>query len=655
MAFAGSFALAARALWAADGAAAAEVEIEIVGSRPIEAPPKERFVAGSVIERERLQQPGTDTAQALRESPGVQITQMGGLGSPATASIRGATAAQTPVYLAGIRINDEVGGAANLADVPVFLLDRIEIYRSHAPGSAAQFGIGGALFAEPRRPDGNQLSAGATVGSYGVRSAQAWASFGAEGRGVLAGFDVTAADNDYPFLDTRGTLYRADDDAEARLPNADAQISNVWILARHDIGRAWLSLVFNQADREQGAPKLAVVPSRHARLRNSRKLVAIKAEVPVDAWEGGLQALTSVIASENRIDDPAGELSSQSPRTRTPGQRLEQSLTAHQTTANGGRFEQRLGFALDRLQRYEQQTLVERQRVAAERVDQSLTLSASLPVLGRFRLQSAVQGQCFGASGTRLEACSSFEPSGRLGASYQQPSYELYTNAGRYVRLATLTELYGASLLVRGNERLLPERGSALEFGGRCQYEVAGTRRLWADVSLFARWSEQLISYLRTAQGYMVPQNTGRGRFLGAELAAGAAPVAQLELSGNVSLLDPRDTSEARRLQNDVLPFRSQLSAALLATLHADLPSEALGRGALTARYVYQSSSFSDPAGLGVIPEQGSLDIEASSKLFADALSVRLRVSNLLDAERFDIVGFPLPGRSFFASIEASQ
>lgn len=42
------------------------LEVEIVGTRPIAAPPKERFVAGSVIPPERLEQPNTDATQQLK-------------------------------------------------------------------------------------------------------------------------------------------------------------------------------------------------------------------------------------------------------------------------------------------------------------------------------------------------------------------------------------------------------------------------------------------------------------------------------------------------------------------------------------------------------------------------------------------------------------
>ena len=62
------------------------------------------------------------------------------------------TAAETPVYLAGVRINDDVAGAADLSTLPLWLIDRVEIYRGNAPLEADRFGIGGAIFFEPLRP-----------------------------------------------------------------------------------------------------------------------------------------------------------------------------------------------------------------------------------------------------------------------------------------------------------------------------------------------------------------------------------------------------------------------------------------------------------------------------------------------------------------------
>ena len=162
--------------------ASATPPAEPSGTRPLEVvvrgekappPPKEPSMAGSVIREDRLRAPGLSAGDVLRTQPGVAVANTGGYGALSTASIRGATAAQTPVYLGGVRLNDDVGGTADLSLVPLWMLDRVEIYRSGAPLEADQLGIGGAIFFEPRFPRKPEAAVGATAGSFGERAISA--------------------------------------------------------------------------------------------------------------------------------------------------------------------------------------------------------------------------------------------------------------------------------------------------------------------------------------------------------------------------------------------------------------------------------------------------------------------------------------------------
>src|SRR4051794_25413062 len=88
--------------------AQAPPEVEVRGAPPSRAmAPLDKGVAGSTVRRRELERSGLTAPQALRTEVGVSITETGGLGAAATASIRGATAAETPVYLGGVRINDD--------------------------------------------------------------------------------------------------------------------------------------------------------------------------------------------------------------------------------------------------------------------------------------------------------------------------------------------------------------------------------------------------------------------------------------------------------------------------------------------------------------------------------------------------------------------
>lgn len=631
------------------------VEVDVLGERPHPGQgPRLRGVAAAVLTGERLAQPGATTAHALREVPGLQITEVGGLGAPATASVRGATAAQTPIYLGGVRINDEVGGSVNLADVPLFLIERAEIYRSHAPLAADRFGIGGAIFFDPRRATEDELTAGAELGSFGSRAGWLYGAAAHGRRGLLAGFKLAAADNDYTYFDDRGTLLSQGDDSVRRLGNADARIGSAFVHATEPIGSAELTVLYHHNSREQGAPKLALVPSREARVEQRRDLVAVRADVPMKAWDGALQFGTQAVSAETEVSDPVSELGLLTPHTRTPGERIEEHAEASQRIGSLLRLRQRLSVAVDRLQRWERRNGVEQQALSARRLTSRLASAAELSIANGLYVDGTAALTCMSTSLDALTLCGELLPVGRIGGGYRNSGFEVYGSVGRYFRNATLGELYGASLLVRGNPLLVSEVGTTVEVGVRLQ-SLARDRapQLWLDASAFARYSDDLITYVRTAQGYLLPLNRESSLSKGGELVVGVRPLPWIEATTQATFLDARDTS-TDRLSNTVLPFASRLLMASLLTLRLPLDHSIADEGGITGKWLYQSNRYADRAGLMVIPEQTSTDLELWIRAFARRIVTRARVANLFDARRFDVVGFPLPGRSAFLSLEAT-
>jgi iron complex outermembrane receptor protein len=168
----------------------------------------------------------------------------------------------------------------------------------------------------------------------------------------------------------------------------------------------------------------------------------------------------------------------------------------------------------------------------------------------------------------------------------------------------------------------------------------------------FVREAQDLVAYQRSAMGYVRPFNVGSARVAGLEaLAAYSIPQhALFELSA--TLLDPRNTSATRPV-NDVLPYQPRLTLSPRVEVQARLPVQPLDGGKLAVAYFYESSRFADPAGLVLIPDQGSLDVEIEVTAWRGLLAVRGRIANLLDQTRFDLVGYPLPGRAAYAAMEA--
>jgi iron complex outermembrane receptor protein len=635
--------------WQREVLAEEPVTITVQGdARPPGEIAAEPFVSTSRVQRERLTAPALKVSDVLRSEAGVQISESGGLGAPATAAIRGATAAQTPVYLGMVRLNDLVGGVADLSTLPLWLVDHVDVYRGNAPFEADELGIGGAIVLEPRRPRRSEAAAGATVGSFGTRGGFGYGALADGDDGVLAGLSAERAENDYEFDDDRGTLFQGSDDLRRRRKNADSRLLDGWLLARLRAGpRARLELLFNSVTREQGAPKLALVPSEQARSTLRRTLGALTARLGLsEAGDSVLTLRTSALDARSELTDPARELGTLSERTRVDGRRVEQQILWQ--LALSPRFRLGLGATAS------SETLT--------RLDDDAQSSAranSLLGVARLEWRAESGASVFGllAAPCRTTApgaggCRELSPTGRIGVGLSRRGYTAYLTVSRYQRQPALGELYGAGVLVRGNALLRPELGVGADLGGRAQGRF-GPLRAHAASSLFARQAGDLVAYARTAQGYVVPLNVSRARVIGAELSAGATALEHVSVDCNVTLLDSRDTTEGRRLRNEYLPFTSRLVVAprLLVTT-GELAGRQLSGAELGLTANYLSNRFADAAGLIVIPEQLTLDVSGAALWWSGMLVTRARLANLLGTERFDVVGYPLPGRSLYISAE---
>jgi iron complex outermembrane receptor protein len=644
----------------------APIEVEARGDRDALPPPKDRSVAGSVIPAERLKAPGLRTSDVLRMQPGVAVTETGGYGELSTASIRGATAAQTPVYLAGVRLNDDVGGTTDLSTVPLWLLDRVEIYRSNAPIEADQLGIGGAIFFEPRIPRGLDAGAGVQAGSFGNRAVWGFGGTGNRQSAFLVGVRLVRADNDYSYVNDRGTRFDSSDDTTIVRTNADARTLDAWGIGRVGLGRGHADIVVNDTEREQGIPGLGLFPATRARGALSRRIGAVRTEVPCDS-KGActFAASTAVLASTTEYDDPLRELSLGATHSELAGLRAAQSVRMKLRPVAALEVSPALNASVESLG----VDLAGAPSLRARRISSRGAVSAHWAVSDVVGIHSTASAECNGTSAggrtpwsfpddpaepSALDPCARLDPSGRVGVTLGPPAFTVLTNFGRYVRVPTLAETYGISGAVRGNSTLLPETGLTADLGVRARRAPDGTvlSRAYIDLFGFVRAAEDLVAYQRSSLGYVRPFNLGSARVLGAELLAGLHPLPFVLIEVAATALDPRDTSNDR-LPNDVLPYHSKLTLVPRVEVEARPGGTVVKRVKTSASYFYQSNRTADRAGLVIIPAQGSLDLDLEVAMFEEHLSARLRVANVLDQPRTDLVGYPLPSRAAYAALEA--
>lgn len=639
------------------------MEVVVQGNVPeLRRLSRDASLPGSVITRERMTAPALQTQELLRTQPGVLVTETGGMAAPATATIRGATAADTPVYLGGVRLNDEVGGTADLSMVPPWLVQRAEIYRGHAPLEADRLGTSGAIFFDPKTPSRTQAGVGSSVGSWGTNHAWAYAGSSARGFGYLLGISGLHATNRYPYENDRGPWLSDPSSRTGTRENADVTRIDAWLLARYEFGGgAHADIVANVADREQGVPRFAVLPSKQARQRTSRQLTALDVRLPIHGSNRSLlHAQTSVLLGQEHYLDPLDELNLHAPALEVTGIRVEETIDVTFNVWRNLRAKPMLTLSHDVLARSPAPASEARTRRDSMRAAMQL----EAPLADTFILRALASEECHVTQESN-QLCNEAYTTGRVGAELVTGAWHWYANLGRYVRVPTLGELHGISGTVHGNRELAAETGDSLDVGTRAELALGPIlQRLYLDGFAFARAAERLIAYTRTAQGFIRPYNVGRARVLGAELMVGSRLWSWLHLETAITLLDPRDRTLTRTTTNDLLPYRSRwiVSPRIRAEWQRSNASSspdgrspnAISSAGVEASGVYQSNRYADRAGLALIDAQTSIDVHAYFGCFDELLHLRFRVTDLLNQKRTDIVGFPLPGRSFYLGMDAT-
>jgi len=495
-------------------------------------------------------------------------------------------------------------------------------------------------------PRGTHAGGGYELGSFGHQSA--WVG-GATGRGpTSAMFSVRygVSDNDYDFVDDRGTRFDETDDIERSRPNADSTRIDSWAIARiaHDGGGS-STVVLSALDREQGVTGLAVRPSERSRARSRRLLAAVRSRVPCSSG-CELQVQTSVMRTSLTIKDPLGELGGIAALQNTEGVRLAEEVRARVELAPAVVVGASVAQSFDRLAIDRTASRGLRARRSDSRLAAELTVTP-LPMLKLYGLGTltidAIRGPGEDAEGAH--------PAGRVGARLTPASWlAVFGNATRSVRLPTLGEQFGAGPAVSGNPALEPERGLGADVGVRAAADASSVQ---AEVEVvgFARWARDVIAFRRSSVGTIQPFNVDQARFLGVEVTGLLDVLDHLRGELALTLSDPRRTTEGPQPDNDLLPYQARLLAVPSLELYAQpaLPTLKLDRASLRAVLFHRASRVADSAGLIQLPARTTLDLELALRFFERRLTVHGRLANLFDDRSTDVIGLPLPGRAVYA------
>lgn len=625
-------------------------EVTITGDRAFTptASSRDDTVASSVVRRDRLAAPGVEAADVLRDLPGVQVRQAGGLAAYSTLGLRGANANQTAAVIAGARLDDELTGVTDLSLFPLWFTNRIEVFRGASPFGFDRVLPGGVLLVEPRRDTQSQGLVRLEAGSFGERAAQVIASSGDESFSVTAGLRAAASDNDYPFSSNQGKS--TSPSQTDRVSNADFSSRDVWLTASRCTPRYSLEAVANRFEREQGVVKTGLVPSEQARAATARDLWATRVIVSLDhAHE--LEARFNVLASSILVRDPLPELALQAQRVGVDTVRSESGLALQSKPNADGRWRLSLAAEEARLTRVDAPDAAHfaPPDVVATREAVRGAAAAEAHLVGPLGIHAQAMGEVNSERGnTSSQRHNLTEETGRAGLHWRQTSWQSWFNVTRAARPPALGERYGLSVSVFGNPRLRPERSLGAELGAR--FAPHGySSPVWFEAVSFARYTTDAIVIVSTSQGHATPVNLDTTRVLGLEFAGGARVFNPFEFEANLTLLDPRQTSRLFGGQPQLIPFQSQATANTVLRMRQSMEHENLHTLIVEARFIWESQRA---MGVAYLPAQSSLDLDFALLALLRYTDFRVRVANLFGVPRYDLVGYPLPGRSVHSSLE---
>lgn len=663
-----------------------EEVVEVVAPAPPGPEPDERDPrAGSafvtVLEPGPRGGAGRDLATLLGQAAGVRTSSLGGLDTFSTVSLRGSSGSQVLVLLDGVPLTSPATGSADLASLPLEGLERIEVYRGQVPALLGGQAIGGAVNLVSRTPDrpGTIRSARLGYGSFGTWDAALGQAGGTMRLRYRLALSLRRTAGDFPFHDDNGTPLDAGDDGEVRRVNND--VARLGLLGRiaWRMGNWRLAAFADGGRREAGVPGPGSNQAEHVRLDGTHGLLDLVAsrQGPVE-----LQARSYLIVQRNRFSDPDGEL-----------QRLGSGPSASDSRswALGGRLGAGFDLSVVRLElggdvRQEQLDSTsaggpaaaavlgdgERSRLtAALGLEPTLRLFGGVfqvgPALRIEHLRSRLSG---GADGSAVDQ-TLLSP--RAGLQWKAGPWTLKANAGIYHRAPTFFELFGGQGGLWGNPELQPEEGTNLDLGLLLALETYGPfSGLGLEAAVFQRQVRQMITWMQTSQEMIQAANLGEARLRGLELSLQTGLPWGFSGRAAYALLDPENRSPAPAYRGRQLPLRP------VHDLDLGLAWSSAGSGAasslLTMQYglTFVSGTFLDPANLHPLPPRhlhsASLWLRPWRQRGPQLL---VEVRNLLDrrveelpltrrgaddpaqvpAAIADFAGYPLPGRSLFASV----
>ncbi|MFZ6046603.1 TonB-dependent vitamin B12 receptor [Pseudomonas sp. CR3202] len=200
-------------------AAALTLDEQAVTATRSEHPVRASLAATSVIDREEIElSQARSVPELLRKVPGVTVSNNGGPGKQTTVSIRGTESDHVLVLIDGVKVGSVSNGLTAFQDLPIELIERIEVVRGPRSSLYGSEAIGGVIqiFTRKGGQDGAKPWFSAGYGTHDSYDGSAGVS-GGDGKGWY-NLGLSSQDTDgIDALNARSSYHEPDADGYRNL------------------------------------------------------------------------------------------------------------------------------------------------------------------------------------------------------------------------------------------------------------------------------------------------------------------------------------------------------------------------------------------------------------------------------------------------------
>lgn len=639
-----------------------------------------------------------DLASVVSKTTGIRIREEGGVGSDFELSINGMSGNSVRYFIDGVPM-DSKGSGVNLANLPVNLIDRVEIYKGVVPVSLGADALGGAIniITNKKRKDYLDLSYG--IGSFHTHKVDLNAQYVEKRSGLVFRpvFSLNYSRNDYMMKGVEVWNPEA-----GRYENVDRRRFHdgyFALLGQFEVGvsgKSWADAFFvsgsySKVDKElQTGSTQSKVYGMAERLTDSWNVSAEyrKDDFLADGlnldlslshtWDYSLTVDTAFRKYDwngDYIESSRNEITGRDRSLR----HYDRPLTIARTNVNyrfNDRHELNFNYMLNRTgnNRYDE---TDTEFVASKDVlsKQILGLSYSQSFFGGrmsnvFFVKDYVNHLKIGQQDLSWITGSDEVPSSSVknnigyGAGMRHLFVESFALKASYehsVRLPLARELLGNGTTVYPNMKLRPESSDNWNIGGYGTARFGKGHMLFYEAGFFYRNVKDYIhAVVSEAEGMMQYDNVSDVSIKGVEGELRYSWRNILHVLVNCSYQDARDRQRYKSdgkpsvTYDNRVPNRPWLFGNAEAGLKFDDVFVEGSRLRLDYAYRYVHWFFLTWEGYGVleskskIPTQNMHDVTLSYSWDEERYNISLECRNIMDAVSYDNYMLQKPGRSFF-------